>query len=88
MDTCHWTDQKHEDLELTARDSEGLISSLCDGEMVLFVEQSAPLRSTSWSRRLTQFYYVPYAITWKRACEIQEIHVCMFNGYRILWTPH
>lgn len=45
-------------------------------------------RSTSWSRCLTQFCYVPYAITWKRVCEIQEIHVCLFNWFTSFETPH
>lgn len=32
-------------------------------------------RSTCLSRRLTQFYYVPYAITLEKVCEIQDLCV-------------
>lgn len=95
-DTCHWTDQKHVSSGWKLKrgkeiESKSLLGwennniSLCHN--LFYCRTKRYSRSTWWSRCLTQFYYVPYAITWKKVCEIQDIcAVCKL--IHILWTPH
>lgn len=47
----------------------------CERHDLFYRRTKCYSKSTSWSRCLTQFYYVPYAITWEKVCEIQDICV-------------